>query len=383
VGGSERGRPPDDSRRPRGVSGHRRPVLGTSEGTDSRKVTFVYAKSRRTLLREIASGSAPDTSLFGQNHLHDLGIRSEIHEPRLRPMRWRNPVLNRALWSVREVPLPWEIGQADVVCTPLAGVFPLMSRLRPSQRTLVLNVDLCNRLSRASAARRRLLIASLRASAAVVCFAEAQRQRLLEQTDLDAERVHAVAFGVDERFFAPCATTLGGYVLAVGRDLGRDYRTLIEAIRATPYQAIIVAERYNVPDLPLPANVQFRFNVSYSELRELYACACCVVVPSRREDCHLGSDCSGQTCLLDAMAVAKPVIASWRSAISEYVAEGRTAITVPPEDPVALREAIARILGDEGLASRLGAAARRAIGERYTTRHLAARLASVLQTVEG
>jgi glycosyltransferase involved in cell wall biosynthesis len=351
--------------------------------TDGRKVTFVYAKSRRTLLSEIASGSAPDTSLFGQNHLRELGIRSEIHEPRLRPLRWRHPWLDRALWNVREVSLPWEVGQADVVCTPLAGAFPIMSRLRPSQRTLVFNVDLCNRLSRASAARSRLLIASLRASAAVVCFAEAQRQRLLEQTNLDAEQVHAVAFGVDERFFAPCTPTLGGYVLAVGRDLGRDYRTLIEAIRATPYQAIIVAERYNVPDLPLPGNVQFRFNVSYSELRKLYACARCVVVPCRREEYHLGSDCSGQTCLLDAMAVAKPVIASCRAPISEYVADGRTAITVPPEDPLALREAIARIVGDEGLASRLGRAARKAIEQRYTTRHLAAQLASVLQTMEG
>ncbi len=78
-------------------------------------------------------------------------------------------------------------------------------------------------------------------------------------------------------------------------------------------------------------------------------CACDVfVMPSRREG--LGVAC------LEAMAAERPVIASRVGGLGEAVVHERTGLLVPPEDPVALADAIARLIADPALRTRLGAA---------------------------
>jgi glycosyltransferase involved in cell wall biosynthesis len=58
--------------------------------------------------------------------------------------------------------------------------------------------------------------------------------------------------------------------------------------------------------------------------------------------------------LLEAMAAARPVVASRVSAIPEIVVDGETGILVPPSDPESLAEAVIRLLDDADLAERLG-----------------------------
>ena len=100
----------------------------------------------------------------------------------------------------------------------------------------------------------------------------------------------------------------GGDVLAVGRDMARDYSTFAGALDGLDARAIIVASERNLTDVKLPDNVELRLDVSYpGSFRELYTGAACVVLPTRREGYHYGADCSGQTVLLDAMAMGRPV----------------------------------------------------------------------------
>ena len=124
-------------------------------------------------------------------------------------------------------------------------------------------------------------------------------------------------------------------MLAVGRDMARDYGTFARAVDGLDARAIIVASERNLTDVKVPENVELRLDVSYPELRELYAGAACVVLPTRREGYHYGADCSGQTVLLDAMAMGRPVVASERSTLSDYVRDPETALIVPAEDPPA------------------------------------------------
>jgi glycosyltransferase involved in cell wall biosynthesis len=64
--------------------------------------------------------------------------------------------------------------------------------------------------------------------------------------------------------------------------------------------------------------------------------------------------------VLEAMAAGLPVVASAVGGIPEIVVDGQTGLLVQPGDPEALTAALRRLLGDSSLASRLGAAARRA-----------------------
>jgi glycosyltransferase involved in cell wall biosynthesis len=63
------------------------------------------------------------------------------------------------------------------------------------------------------------------------------------------------------------------------------------------------------------------------------------------------------------MHQARPVIASdgVGAVAGGLVRDGETGVVVPAGDAAALRTAMARLLGDEGLRQRLGAAAREAL----------------------
>jgi glycosyltransferase involved in cell wall biosynthesis len=272
------------------------------------------------------------------------------------------------------VTLPWELGDVDVALSPIANLLPLTARLRRRPRLVTLNISLCNEYARASAPRRALLRTALRSSALVLCLATAQRERLLQQTGLPAEQVRAIPLGVDERWYTASPVPADGYVLAVGRDMARDYATFAGAVRGLGLRAVVVASPRNLAGLEAKG-LELRQDVSYAELRGLYAGASCVVVPTRHESFPYGADCSGQTVLLDAMASGRPVVLSRRTTLNDYVKDGRTAVIVPPEDPTALREGIERALGEPGL----GVAARRWVEERHTTRHFAAAIAALVR----
>ena len=70
--------------------------------------------------------------------------------------------------------------------------------------------------------------------------------------------------------------------------------------------------------------------------------------------------------LLEAMAHARPVVATPVGGTPELVVDGETGLLVPPRDPEALAAALRRLLEDPDLARRLGEAGRARVAERFT-----------------
>lgn len=62
--------------------------------------------------------------------------------------------------------------------------------------------------------------------------------------------------------------------------------------------------------------------------------------------------------LLEAMAAGRPIVASRVATIPEVVLDGETGLLVPPGDPLALAEAVARLANDPDFATQLGEAGR-------------------------
>jgi glycosyltransferase involved in cell wall biosynthesis len=98
--------------------------------------------------------------------------------------------------------------------------------------------------------------------------------------------------------------------------------------------------------------------VPHEDLQRLYARAAVVACPSRREG-------FGVACL-EAMAHARPVVATSVGGLRDLVVDGETGLVVPPRDVPALREALTRLLGDPDLRRRLGAAGRERARERFS-----------------
>jgi glycosyltransferase involved in cell wall biosynthesis len=342
------------------------------------RVAFIYAQPRQALLEQIAAGLAPDHQLLGQRHLGEFGIDADVHDSRLSRRQWRSRAATWLAWYGRELTLPWELPRVDAVCTVLSTLFPIAARLR-GRPVCLLNAGLCNTLARSSPARRTFQIASLRTARAIVCHATANRERLLAQTGLAGERVHTATLGVDVSFFSPSnGTSESDYVLAVGFDVARDYATFAEAMKDLPYRTIIVARPRNLEGIALPANAEVLPDPPFVDLRELYAGARCVVIPVRRDGYPFGGDVSGVTSLLEAMAMAKPVIASERQIWRDYVVDGESARIVPAEDAPRLREVIQETFEDGSLRKVLGEAARETVNARHTSRHMSERMAAIL-----
>jgi glycosyltransferase involved in cell wall biosynthesis len=76
------------------------------------------------------------------------------------------------------------------------------------------------------------------------------------------------------------------------------------------------------------------------------------------------------TSLLDAMACAKPVVATTAGGIPEVVADGETGLLVPPRDHHALAEAVVRQLNDAALRQRLGRAGLARVREHFTAERM-------------
>jgi glycosyltransferase involved in cell wall biosynthesis len=98
--------------------------------------------------------------------------------------------------------------------------------------------------------------------------------------------------------------------------------------------------------------------VQHTALPPLYERAAVVAVPSHREG--FGVACA------EAMAHARPVVASAVGGLLDLVVDGETGVLVPPRDVPALREALERLLADPDLRRRLGEAGRARVQERFS-----------------
>jgi glycosyltransferase involved in cell wall biosynthesis len=81
--------------------------------------------------------------------------------------------------------------------------------------------------------------------------------------------------------------------------------------------------------------------------------------------------------VMEALASATPLVTTPAGGIASVVEHGRTALVVPERDVDALVSALATLLADADLRTRIGQAARREVCERYTWEQYAARLEGI------
>lgn len=208
-------------------------------------------------------------------------------------------------------------------------------------------------LVRSGGRRARLYRWLYRSVDAVVVFSSNQRAMLVEQLGLEPDRIHVVRFGVDLDELTLVPTSDDGPIVAAGRDLGRDWSTLAGAVDGTGWAVTLITRPSQVVDLELPPEIAFRSTVDRDGYLSALAGAVVVVLPT-----HVREYPTGQTVLLEAMAMGKACVVTDTPAMRDYVEHEVTGLLVPPGDAEALRTAITRLLGDDDLRRSIGAAAR-------------------------
>lgn len=223
----------------------------------------------------------------------------------------------------------------------------------------------------------------------VVHFSRNQRAVFRDLLGIPDERLAYVPFGVDHERFAPAAPAGsgdrgplgdedGGYVLAVGRDRGRDWATLFDAVRGTDLAVKVACRPEDLSGLDVPPNVEVLGYVGPDAYRELTARARVVTVPTR-----VLAYPTGQSVALEAMAMARCCVVTDTPAMRDYLNDDVDALLVPPGDAAALRAALERAAGDGDLRRRIGTAARAAVERTFNARAMWAAVAAVLDPASG
>ena len=275
--------------------------------------------------------------------------------------------------------------RADVVFSTVdtAGI-PLMllnraGRVHPP--LVYLAIGLPERLAKLGSERmRRLYARSLASCAAVLAYSEFEADELRRWLESYGEstRIEFVPFGVDEFAFTPGNRQASVDVVSIGADPHRDLELLLAVASELPSRSFrVVTTRDRARGLgPLPPNVEVETDLPFAEMRIRLEGARAVALPV------LDNSYSGATTvLLQAMALAKPVVVSRTKAIaSGYdLADGENCRLVEPGDARAFQRALGDVLRDEWHARVLGARARATVEASLTWDRYVDRIEGVLR----
>ena len=173
-------------------------------------------------------------------------------------------------------------------------------------------------------------------------------------------KAYSEAFGLPEHklMFIPYHTTLdtfdvtpwdGGYIFS-GGNFGRDYKTLITAVKGLPVKVLIASTDPQLfVDISIPNNVEVR---GFGHVEYLQKMAGCLINVVCLDKGILRS--GGQQTFLNSMWFGKPTIVTDPEGAADYITHGEDGFLVPPRDPIALRRTIELLLKQPETISEMG-----------------------------
>jgi glycosyltransferase involved in cell wall biosynthesis len=247
---------------------------------------------------------------------------------------------------------------AEKIALPLSALFrPLASRPR--------HVTIAHRLTAKKKQPFYRWLKLFKQMDRIFVYSSAQYEFACSELGIPRERLKLIQFHAEHSFYRPLKEVrpLENQICAAGLEW-RDYPTFVKAVgdlseltvrlaAASPWSKHSSA----LEGCALPAQITAR-SYDYLELRSLYAESSFVVVPLLQNDFQ-----AGVTTILEAMAMAKPVIVTGTIGQTDVIVHEQNGLYVDPGDVAGLRAAVERLRSDGALRNRLGRAARRWVEE--------------------
>jgi glycosyltransferase involved in cell wall biosynthesis len=230
--------------------------------------------------------------------------------------------------------------------------------------------------------RRLIPILSTR----VICISHAVRQHLGDLPSSFQGRVQVIYDGVDVNLFRPDLTRVGvkaagpliGMVARVSPPKGHDVfiRAAAKVLEAIPSARFVIVGGY-LPEykglwnylvdlrheLGLDLALAFTGTIHPDSIPQILASWDVFVLPTT--DNTGFREGLGQV-ILEAMALAKPVVATNVGGPTEAVVDGVTGYLIPPADAGRLASAVLGLIGDERLGGQMGRAGRARVEQCFT-----------------
>ena len=231
-----------------------------------------------------------------------------------------------------------------------------------------------------------------RRARAVVTTGESLRRQLLEGLDLDPARVVSVPTGIDAERFVPADKAAAK--AALGLDQEQKHLGIVATLRSWKGHLFLLdaLARLKRPELQLLIVGEGPMSAPIEEKIAALGIGSRVTLTGQRSDPEHWMQAMDVFCLpsyanegvpqaiLQAMLCGLPIVTTPVGAIPEAVSDNETALLVPPRDAAALADAIGRLLDDNALATRLGAAARRVASADFSRGRMLDRMEAVFRS---
>lgn len=336
------------------------------------------------MMEAVRNGTLPDSILRGANFFADHSD-CQVEIVSAHALEVRIPRVIRAFvpMSLMQLVLIPRLLAFDAIIASdgfllgyaisMLGRLPLI-RFHPKWVFVAINSSMLIHRHETHSFRRFLLRQCWNSYSSIVCLSRMQ-QIDLSSFGVRKDLISVIPFGVDTAYFSGATKDDCETVVSIGKDSGRDYATLLEAAGKVDFPITIVASRKNIPhDVQIPSNVTILYDLPLEDLRDMYARARFIVVVSFSDTTMLGSDCSGQTVILETLAMGRAVIATERAWLTEYFEDGRDFLSVPVGDSDALVQAMRMVWDNDSLRRDLATRGQYTVREKYSSRRFSENL---------
>jgi glycosyltransferase involved in cell wall biosynthesis len=162
------------------------------------------------------------------------------------------------------------------------------------------------------------------------------------------------------------------FILSIGNDGNRDFKTLISAKPENIPLKIITKKLLKAEKANVEISNKFYTN---DEIRELHNQAAFEIIPSIK----LESESAGLSTAEQAMSCGSAVIISRCPALQEMFVDGQDCLFYEPENPDDLKEKIRTLWEDKALREKIAANGRKKILEKYNCRKMAEQLEKIIE----
>lgn len=328
------------------------------------KVLYLFNKVRtgKSEIDNIKSGNGHDNHFYGMFRLRKHGIDSDFLEieqyiPLSVAMFLRKHVLN-IFWI--HLPLFPLFLRYDIVISSTAYGSILMKAILGIKKPkwVIIDFNISGTIGEAKSFRQKVFKYAVSKVDGIIAISKAEEEKLKTMFPHMSERIRFFHEGVDTNFFKPNEKVEEeDFILSVGLDPSRDFKTLVEAARELDVSVKLATKPERVSALqPLPENVTAQL-YPHDEMLKQYQKAKVMVVGLNIQHPE-SNDSMGTFAIAEAMSMGKAIVATRTNSLASYIEDGVTGRLVPAHDAEAMREAIAELLQNDNKRNEMGKAAR-------------------------
>jgi glycosyltransferase involved in cell wall biosynthesis len=330
------------------------------------KILYIFGSSRFGFTDKIELGALPSDTMYGYFELKKMGFDVNLAYVNNDGYFYKFQELIRKILNIdlKNFKYLFYIKNYDLIIIKdeFSTLITIFSKILNKK---IIYIDSLLKVPN-SKIKRCIYKLNLSLSDGTIVYSKTQKIELAKKFKVSENKFIYIPYSIDCSFYKlnnDNREVDGPYILAVGRDMARDFSTLVEAMDGLNINLKVVSLQYLFEGVNTEHHwLEILEYVSYEKLFRLYRDALFVVIPLKKWGIFYPS---GIRAMLEAMTFGKTIVASRSPVLQEYANREEGVIYVEPENTLALRNKILELCQDEGVLRDLKNSGVKTVNEKY------------------